>query len=348
MMNFPKDLGYFFPAEWHKHTSTWLSWPQNPETWAGDKLKAIYPAYAEFVKIIARGEIVNINVEDEKLENIAREVLSKYEADFTNIRFHHFKSNDSWCRDHGPGFLINPKAEQKKLILDWGYNAWGGKYPPYIDDDIIPSKIGEKFNIPVISPGIILEGGSVEFNGKGTVLTTTNCLLNENRNPHLSQKEIEQYLINYYGVSNVLWLGDGIVGDDTDGHIDDITRFVNEDTVVTVMESSSSDANYHPLKENLEALEKMKLENGKSLNIVELPMPKAFYTDGERLPASYANFYISNAAVIVPVFEDKNDDKALDILSRLFKDREVVGVNSKNIIWGLGSWHCLSQQEPEV
>jgi agmatine deiminase len=348
MNRLPKDLGYYFPAEWHKHTSTWLSWPHNSETWPGDKLKAIYPAYAEFIKIVARGELVNINVEDEKLENIAREVLSKYGVDFANIRFHHFKSNDSWCRDHGPAFLTNPKAEQKKLILDWGYNAWGGKYPPYIDDDIIPSKIGEKLNLPVISPGIIMEGGAVEFNGKGTVLTTTNCLLNKNRNPHLSKEEIEQYLINYYGVSNVLWLGDGIVGDDTDGHIDDITRFVNEDTVVTVMETSASDVNYQPLKENREALEKMKLENGKNLNIVELPMPKAFYTDNERLPASYANFYIANSAVVVPVFEDKNDDKALDILSGLFKDREVVGVNSKDIIWGLGSWHCLSQQEPEI
>lgn len=347
-MRFPKDLGYYFPAEWHKHTSTWLSWPHNIETWPGDKLKAIYPAYAEFIKIVARGELVNINVEDEKLENIAREVLSKLGADFTNIRFHHFKTNDSWCRDHGPAFVINPKAEQKKLILDWGYNAWGEKYPPFIDDDIIPSKIGEKLNLPVISPGIIMEGGAVEFNGKGTLLTTTNCLLNKNRNPHLNKEEIEQYLINYYGVSNVLWLGNGIIGDDTDGHIDDITRFVNEDTVVTVMESSASDINYKPLKENREALESMQLENGKNINVVELPMPKAFYTDGERLPASYANFYIANSAVIVPVFEDKNDDKAMDILSGLFKDREVIGVNSKEIVWGLGSWHCLSQQEPEV
>lgn len=348
MNNIPKDLGYFFPAEWAKHSATWLSWPHNTETWPEDKLKAIYPAYAEFVKIIAEGEIVHINVGDAELEKTAKKVLEKEGCDFTNIRFHHIKSNDSWCRDHGPGFIINPKAEQKKMVLDWGYNAWGGKYPPYTDDDIIPTRIAEYYNIPVIHPGIIMEGGSVEFNGKGTVLTTTNCLLNENRNPLLSKEQIEQYLCNYYGVSNILWLGDGIVGDDTDGHIDDITRFVNEDTVVTVVESNPEDENYHPLQENLAALKEMKLENGNPLKIVELPMPAPFYIDGERMPASYANFYICNSAVIVPVFKDPNDEKALEVLSGLFTDRKVVGVYSGDIIWGLGSWHCLSQQEPEA
>ncbi len=348
MKQLPKDLGYYFPAEWAPHESTWLSWPQNQSTWPGEMLSAIYPSYCEFIRIIAEGETVNISVGTEQLELLAGKQLEKAGVNMDMIRFHRFATNDAWCRDHGPGFLINPKAEKKKVILDWGYNAWGGKYPPFEDDDIIPSKIGEKYSIPVIHPGIIMEGGSVEFNGKGTVLTTTNCLLNKNRNPHLSKEDIERYLINYYGVSNVLWLGDGIVGDDTDGHIDDITRFVNEDTVVTVVEHNSSDANYQPLKENTEALEKMKLENGKAINIVELPMPAPFYIKGERMPASYANFYIANSAVIVPVFDDPKDDKALGILSGLFKDRKVVGVNSRDIIWGLGSWHCLSQQEPAV
>jgi len=348
MKKLPKDLGYYFPAEWAPHESTWLSWPQNQSTWPGEMLSAIYPSYCEFIRIITEGETVNISVGTEQLELLAGKQLEKAGVNMDMIRFHRFATNDAWCRDHGPGFLINPQAEKKKIILDWGYNAWGGKYPPFEDDDIIPSKIGEKYSIPVIHPGIIMEGGSVEFNGKGTILTTTNCLLNKNRNPHLGKGDIEQYLINYYGVSNVLWLGDGIVGDDTDGHIDDITRFVNEDTVVTVVEHNTSDANYQPLKENIEALEKMKLENGKGLNIVELPMPAPLYIKGERMPASYANFYIANSAVIVPVFDDPNDDKALSILSGLFKDRKVVGVNSGDIIWGLGSWHCLSQQEPAI
>jgi agmatine deiminase len=193
-----------------------------------------------------------------------------------------------------------------------------------------------------------MEGGSVDFNGKGTILTTTSCLLNKNRNPHLSQKEIEKYLIDYYGVDNILWLGDGIVGDDTDGHIDDITRFVNSDTVVTVIEGNKKDENYEPLQENLKALSKMRLETGKQMNIVELPMPGAIVYEDMRLPASYANFYIANEYVIVPTYRDKNDDKALNILQSCFPDRKVVGLDSVDIIWGLGSFHCLSQQEPEV
>jgi len=234
------------------------------------------------------------------------------------------------------------------MIVDWGYNAWGGKYPPFDLDDNIPTLIAKYYNIPVVYPGIVMEGGSVDFNGKGTVLTTTSCLLNPNRNPHLGQIQIEEYLRNYYGVTNILWLGDGIVGDDTDGHIDDITRFVNDDTVVTVVESNKQDDNYHPLQENLRTLKKMRLENGKQLNIVELPMPSAVVWDDMRLPASYANFYISNNYVVVPTFRDKNDDKALDILQQCFPDRKVVGLDSWDIIWGLGSFHCLSQQEPSA
>jgi agmatine deiminase len=240
-------------------------------------------------------------------------------------------------------------AEKKKSIVDWGYNAWGGKYPPFDLDDVVPTRIAKEFGLDVFHPGIVMEGGSVEFNGKGTLLTTTACLLNKNRNPHLSQKEIEQYLVDYYGVEHFLWLGDGIVGDDTDGHIDDITRFVNEDTVVTVVEENKADENYHLLQENLSALKTMRLENGKQLNIVELPMPAPVIYEEQRLPASYANFYIGNQYVVVPTFRDeKNDDKALMILQDCFKTRKVVGLDSTDIIWGLGSFHCLSQQEPLV
>jgi agmatine deiminase len=342
----PKQLGYHFPAEFAPHTATWLSWPHKEASWPG-KIETVFPIYAEFIKRVAEGEMVNINVEDEKMKQFALSHLQKVGADLSKIKFFFHPTNDAWCRDHGPAFLINPK-EKKKMIVDWGYNAWGGKYPPYDLDDVIPTLIGKQFSIPVVHPGIVMEGGSVEFNGKGTVLTTTACLLNKNRNPHLNQNQIEEYLTNYYGVSNILWLGDGIVGDDTDGHIDDITRFVNEDTVVTVVEDSKSDENYHLLKENVGLLEKMKLENGKSINIIELPMPSAVEYDGQRLPASYANFYIANNYVVVPTFRDKNDDKALNILQNNFPDRKIVGLDSTDIIWGLGSFHCLSQQEPAL
>jgi agmatine deiminase len=234
------------------------------------------------------------------------------------------------------------------MIVDWGYNAWGGKYPPFDLDDVIPTLIAKQYNIPVVHPGIVMEGGSVEFNGKGTLLTTRACLLNPNRNPHLNQSQIEEYLTNYYGVNHILWLGDGIVGDDTDGHIDDLTRFVNIDTVVTIVEENRNDDNYEILQDNLKELKTLRLENGNQLNIVELPMPAAVVYDDQRLPASYANFYIANKYVVVPTFRDKNDDKALTILQSCFPDRKVFGLDSTDIIWGLGSFHCLSQQEPAV
>ncbi len=342
----PKELGYSFPAEFAKHTATWLSWPHKEASWPG-KIETIYPVYAEFIKRVAEGEIVNINVVDEAMKKKALGHLQAVNADLSKVNFFMHPTNDAWCRDHGPAFLLNPKADHKKVIVDWGYNAWGGKYPPFDLDDNIPTLIAKHYNIPVYYPGIVMEGGSVEFNGEGTVLTTTSCLLNENRNPHLNQKQIEEYLYNYYGVQHILWLGDGIVGDDTDGHIDDLTRFVDADTVITVVEQNKNDENYEPLIDNLKKLKTLRLQNGKQLNIVELPMPSAIVYDDMRLPASYANFYISNKYVVVPTFRDKNDDKALDILQQCFKHRQVIGLDSVDIIWGLGSFHCLSQQEPE-
>lgn len=342
----PKELGYFFPAEFARHSATWLSWPHKEESWPG-KIETIFPVYAEFVKLVAEGEKVNINVANEKMKQKALSHLQKANADLDNVQFFIHPTNDAWCRDHGPAFLINPK-EKKKMVVKWNYNAWGGKYPPFDLDNEVPISIAKHYDLPLAKPGIVMEGGSVEFNGKGTLLTTTSCLLNPNRNPHLQQSEIEKILIQYYGVENVLWLGDGIVGDDTDGHIDDITRFVDQETVVTVIEDDKNDENYKPLMENLETLEKMRLENGKSIRIVTLPMPAAVVYEGQRLPASYANFYISNKYVVVPTFRDKNDEKALLVLQQHFADRKVVGLDSTDIIWGLGSFHCLSQQEPEI
>lgn len=347
LMHTPKELGYYFPAEFAPHEATWLSWPHKEASWPG-KIDAIYPYYASFIKVIAQGEKVCINVADEKMKAFAMQHLEKVGADMGQIQFYLHPTNDAWCRDHGPAFLINPNAEQKKVIVDWGYNAWGNKYPPYDLDDVIPTLIGKEKNIPVFHPGIVMEGGSVEFNGKGTLLTSTACLLNPNRNPHLNQEQIEKYLHDYYGVDQILWVDEGIIGDDTDGHIDDTVRFVNEDTVLTVIEENKSDENYELLQTNLKQLKAMRLLNGKQLNIVELPMPDPVIYEDQRLPASYANFYISNHAVIVPTFQCKKDDLALQIISDCFKDRAVIGIDSTDIIWGLGSFHCLSQQEPAV
>ncbi|WP_374164195.1 agmatine/peptidylarginine deiminase [Arcticibacter sp. MXS-1] len=343
----PRSLGYRFPAEWAPHEATWLSWPHKEASWPG-KIDAIYGKYSEFVKVLASGEKVRINVNDEQMKAFALSHLKDAGADLSMVEFFIHPTNDAWCRDHGPAFLVNPLAEIKKVIVDWGYNAWGGKYPPFDLDDVIPSRIGAHYNIPVFHPGIVMEGGSVEFNGNGTLLTSTCCLLNENRNPHLNRNQIEKYLNEFYGVEQVLWVGEGIVGDDTDGHIDDTVRFVNEDTVLTVIETKKDDENYQLLQDNLRELKSMRLLNGKQLNVVELPMPDAVVYDDMRLPASYANFYISNKHVIVPTYRCANDDKALTIIQSCFPDREVTGIDSTDIIWGLGSFHCLSQQEPAV
>lgn len=346
-MKSPKSLGYFFPAEFEPHVATWLSWPHKEASWPG-KIHTIFPYYCRFIQELSKSEQVNINVSDEHMKAFALEQLFKNGVSADNVRFFFHPTNDAWCRDHGPAFLINKNASEKKVIVDWGYNAWGDKYPPYDLDDVIPTLIAKEYGIPVFNPGIVMEGGSVEFNGKGTVLTSTACLLNKNRNPHLNQQQIEEYLCNYYGVDQVLWVDEGIVGDDTDGHIDDTVRFVNEDTVLTVIEENKQDENYDLLQHNLKQLKQMRLLNGKQLNIVELPMPDPLEYEDQRLPCSYANFYISNASVIVPVFSGKNDDKALQIIQDCFPSREIVGIDSREIIWGLGSFHCLSQQEPAV
>jgi len=341
----PQQLGYYFPAEFDRHVATWLSWPHKEASWPG-KIQSIYPYYSQFVKELALGENVCINVKDEAMQTAAAGHLRAAGVNMDRVQFFLHPTNDAWCRDHGPAFLVNPRADVKKVIVDWGYNAWGNKYPPFDLDDVIPTLIGKALNIPVYYPGIVMEGGSVEFNGKGTLLTSTCCLLNANRNPQLSREQIESYLAGYYGVEQVLWVKEGIVGDDTDGHIDDTVRFVNEDTVITVIEEDPQDENYALLQENLADLKKMRLLNGKQLNIVELPMPEAVVYEDQRLPASYANFYIANESVIVPTFRCDRDDKALQIITDCFPGRQVVGIDSTEIIWGLGSFHCLSQQEP--
>jgi agmatine deiminase len=343
----PKQLGYYFPAEFAPHAATWLSWPHKEASWPG-KIHSIYPYYSRFIKELALGEKVCINIGDEAMKAFAEKCLQEARVNREQIQFFFHPTNDAWCRDHGPAFLVNSKAPVKKIIVDWNYNAWGNKYPPYDLDDVIPTLVGKALNIPVYYPGIIMEGGSVDFNGKGTLITSSCCLLNSNRNPQLSRDEIESSLRNYYGVEQVLWVKEGIVGDDTDGHIDDTVRFVNEDTVLAVVEENRQDENYTLLQDNLSDLKKMRLLNGKQLNIVELPLPDAVVYEDQRLPASYANFYIANESVIVPTFGCDKDEKALEIIAGCFPGRRVTGIDSREIIWGLGSFHCLSQQEPAV
>jgi len=343
----PKQLGFTFPAEWHPHKATWLTFPHNDASWQGDRLSKMRPQYLAFIKAISHGEKVGIIANDEALKSFITEELQRTGVDLAQIEFVVKPTNDAWCRDHGPAFLIN-EASKEKMIVDWGHNAWGGKYPPFDDDNRTPQAIAEYLKLSVASPGIIMEGGSVEFNGAGTILTSKSCLLNPNRNPHLNQSQIEQYLFDYYGAEQVLWVEDGIVGDDTDGHIDDTTRFVNEDTVVACVEHDINDENYQVLQTNLKMLKSIRLLNGKPLNIIELPMPKAVIIDNFRTPGSYANFLICNAGVIVPVFNNPNDAIALDILGQAFPSRKIIPLKATEIIWGQGSFHCLSQQEPLI
>ena len=335
------------PAEWEPHTGTWFTWPRPEGISFPDKYDTVPPVYAELIRHLVQVEDVNINVWHADMEAWVRERLTKLGTPLERVRFHHFPAYEPWCRDHGPIFLTRDAGGcRERAIVDWGYNAWGNKYPPFDLDDAIPQHIAKLRGLPLFSPGIVMEGGSLEVNGRGTLLTTEACLLNPNRNPHLTKVQIEQSLRDNLGVTNILWLGDGIVGDDTDGHVDDLTRFVDPTTVVTVVEEDPQDENFAPLKENLERLGTMRDQDGHPLRVVALPMPGRMEHDGQRLPASYANFYIANGLVLVPTYRDPNDARALEILQREFRDRRVIGVDSTELIWGLGSFHCISQQEP--
>src|SRR5262245_58117814 len=344
----PRELGYRMPAEWEPHEATWLSWPHKEESWPG-AFEPVPGIFVEITKHLTESEPVRINVADEDFAERVRKLLRQGGAALDRVRFHFNPTNDAWCRDHGPIYIVrNANGKPERAINDWDYNAWGNKYPPYDLDDVVPTRIAAEMGEMLFTPGIVMEGGSIDVNGRGTLITTEACLLNPNRNPQLKQVEIEQYLMDYLGVTNVLWLGDGIVGDDTDGHVDDLTRFVSTDTVVTVIEDDPQDENYRPLKENYERLLVMKDQDGNPLKVIALPMPGAIYFDEQRLPASYANFYIANNTVLVPTYRHENDAKACEVLQRCFPDRRVAGIDCTQLIWGLGSIHCVTQQQPEI
>ncbi len=362
----------YMPAEWEPHAATWLTWPKDPLTWP-DRVFQAQEVFAQMMEALTPHEKVNLLLDDEKAETEVREKLKSKKIVWKNLLLHQIPTVDSWIRDYGPIFVkTSPsprpspqmgEGEKQKipspstgegqgegdlLILDFIFNAWGNKYKSLKADDTIPQKISPLLKLPLMEPGIVLEGGSIDVNGKGTLLTTEQCLLNKNRNPHLSKTEIENTLKKYLGVTNILWLGEGIAGDDTDGHVDDITRFVSADTVVTAIEEDPADENYKPLQENLKRLKKMKDQNGKALNIISLPMPGAIMGEDHRLPASYANFYIANNVVLTPIYQHKNDAVALQILQKVFSTRRIIGIVCKDLIWGMGAIHCVTQQQPQI
>jgi agmatine deiminase len=343
----PLELGYRMPAEWEPHAATWLTWPRPDGISFPGRYGPIPEVYAQFVFHLTRDEEVHINVWNDDLAEDIRKVLRRHHVPLDRVILHPFRAYEPWCRDHGPIFVVRDRGGVRdRAIVDWGYNAWGNKYPPFDLDDEIPQHVAHFRGVPVFNPGIVMEGGSLEVNGCGTLLTTEACLLNPNRNPELNRFDIEKHVRDYLGVSHILWLGDGIVGDDTDGHVDDLTRFVNPTTVVTVVERDPADENFEILQDNLRRLREMSDQDGRRLRVVELPMPRRIEVEDQRLPASYANFYIANAKVIVPTYRDPNDEVALSILQKEFPDRKVIGIDSSDLIWGLGSFHCISQQEP--
>jgi agmatine deiminase len=346
-MRTPAALGYRMPAEWQRHDATWLSWPKDAETWP-DRVPQVEQIFLRMIAALTPHETVYLLVDDADVEQSVRARCQFAAAE--NLRFLHLPTVDSWVRDYGPNFLIRDDGDL--AFNDWEFNAWGNKYPELKRDTAIPAQLEGILQVPRFEPGIVMEGGSIEVNGAGCVLTTEQCLLNANRNPNLTRREIEEYLRAYLGVAKILWLGQGIVGDDTDGHVDDIARFVERNVIVCALEDDPHDVNYELLQENLQRLRLMTDAIGRSFEIVTLPMPGVVggtSTDRrnlDRLPASYANFYIANETVLVPIFGQRTDNRALDIIQSLFPTRRVVGINCEPLVWGMGTLHCVTQQQP--
>ena len=341
----PREMGFHMPAEWEPHQATWFSWPHNPETWV-HHLPTVEIQLAAAVRHLAEHEDVFINVLDAThREHVAR--ILKAEAVTGKVHLLVIPTNDSWCRDHGATFLIHPHT-QHLAAINWGFNAWGGKYPPFDLDNTVPVHMSNHLDVPRWDVPFILEGGSIEVNGQGTVLTTRECLLNPNRNPGYGQEAVERILHDMLGTTQVIWLSGDLAGDDTDGHIDNIARFADERTIVLPVEKNTSDPNYACLESNFRTLQYLCDTGALDCDLVPLPMPAPYVLDGVRLPANYANFYIANDVVLLPVFDDPADKEAAAILRECFPGREVIPVDCTAIIWGLGALHCLTQQVPLV
>ena len=344
----PRQLGYRMPAEWHRHSATLMHWPSNRETWPGDRLGRVEIVYLNILEHLSRYEPVVLIVDPMAIQR-AEKKLKERRLESGHIHLIEQPINDVWARDCGPVFVHRKfNGSDYFAITDWGYNAWGEKYPPFDDDKRIPSFLSRKFGIPAYTPGMVLEGGSIEVNGEGLLLTTESVLLNPNRNPGLKKTDIERLLGDYLGVEKVIWLKKGLAGDDTDGHIDDLTRFLNKCTVLTTVSSDSQDINHEALAVNRELLGKVQDLQGNPLNIVELPLPKTKIegttVDGsEYVPASYANFYIANGAVLVPLYDKQTDREARNLFSQFFPERDIIGIECADLVWGQGSIHCITQ-----
>ncbi len=344
----PAEHGYTFPAEWAPHAATWISWPR-PEgiSFPGFYHRSIADV-ARVVDAISTFEPVSINVPNANYERIVRAQLRAAGTRLSKVRFLHIPTNECWARDHGPAFVQRTRrGVVETAIVDWGFNAWGGKYPPWDADDAVPTRVGAALGLPVFQAPIVMEGGAIDVNGEGTLLTTTSCLLNRNRNPGVSKAAIEESLRAYYGQRHIVWLGEGIAGDDTDGHVDDLARFIDARTIVTAVEADSTDDNFKVLRDNRKRLDKAHDADGRPFTIVELPMPKPVVFEGQRLPATYVNFLFVNGGLLVPTFGDRvRDRQALSRLQAVMPGRRVVGVDCRALIWGLGAIHCLTQQQP--
>ncbi|WP_400259826.1 agmatine/peptidylarginine deiminase [Candidatus Methanomassiliicoccus intestinalis] len=337
----PKACGYQMPAEWAEHEATWLSWPKNPLTFPEEIIDSVEKTYSLMVEALSRGEIVKILVDDAALEERARALLKTTQANMDNVQFFQIRSSDVWIRDYGPTFILNAQGE--KAAIKWDFNAWGAKYDDLLYDNITGENVVNTTGVRVFRPGIVLEGGSIDVNGHGVVLTTEQCLLNPNRNPHLTKADLEEYLCNYLGVEKVVWLKSGIDGDDTDGHVDDFARFVNAHTILcSYADDDSVDAQV--LQTNFKILKAQEV-----FEVVALPMPTPIPLEEEErnLPASYANFYIGNKAVLVPSFDDPADAQAAAIIGKYFPDREMVSIPATDLVYGYGGFHCITQQEPK-
>jgi agmatine deiminase len=342
------------PAEWEPHLATYLVWPHNLDTWPG-KFEPVPPMFARIAAALAHFEPVRTLVRDTaQIADVRKMIAAVSAPDGEPVRMDRIKllpiaTNDSWIRDYGPIFLNRIASGEDgpiQIAVDWRFNSWGGKYGAYNLDDAVPQRIAEHYGFEVVEASMVLEGGSLDVNGEGTLLTTESCLLNRNRNPSMDRAEIEERLRDYLGVEQVLWLGEGIAGDDTDGHVDDLARFTAANTIVTVVEQDPTDVNYAPLQDNLRRLRAMRNRHGEPFTIATLPMPIPLYFEGVRLPASYANFYIANGAVLMPSFGCAADEMAQMTLAQLFPDRRVVAIPSADLVWGLGAIHCLTQQHP--
>lgn len=340
----PAALGFRMPAEWEPQEAVWLSWPHKRASWPGF-FRTIPAKFAEIAAEISRREKVRINIA-RPLQARAWRLIERAGAVLDRVECYNHPTDDAWCRDHGPIFVRNDRTGEV-AATDWEYNAWGGKYPPYGQDNRIPPLVARALRLRRFEKRMVLEGGSIDVNGRGLLLTTEACLLNPNRNPKLNRAQIEAALRDYLGVHSILWLGDGILGDDTDGHVDDLSRFFREDGIVTVVEPNRRDPNHRILAENLERLRALRTSAGKRFRIVELPMPKPCFCRGQRMPASYANFLVINGAVLMPAFrQPKRDAEAAEVLADCFPGRDVVPIDCLELVWGLGALHCISQQQP--